>query len=75
MSSNPKLSEVGRSQPSNREKEPDHWTTGDKPMTGAHASCVERLGEEASEAFAPDLTKAEASKRIDALRAGTGRGR
>ncbi|HEV7267843.1 MAG TPA: DUF3072 domain-containing protein [Falsiroseomonas sp.] len=34
-----------------------------------------RPTEEAGEAFDPDLTKAEASRRIDALQAKTGRGR
>jgi Protein of unknown function (DUF3072) len=63
------------SHPSNREKDPDDWTTGDEPMTGAQASYLKTLCEEAGEAFEPDLTKAEASKRIDALRAKTGRGR
>jgi hypothetical protein len=39
-------------------------------MTGAQASYLKTLSEQASdpEAFADDLTKAEASKRIDALR-------
>jgi Protein of unknown function (DUF3072) len=44
---------------------------GDEPMTGAQASYLETLSEECDEpeAFAPGLTKAEASKRIDALKA------
>ena len=68
-------SDRDRSQFSNREKDPDDWTTGDEPMTGAQASYLKTLCEEAGEAFDPDLSKAEASKRIDALRAKTGRGR
>ena len=60
---------------SNLEKDPADWKTGDEPMTGAQASYLKTLCEEAGEAFDPDLTKAEASKRIDALRARTGRGR
>jgi hypothetical protein len=75
MSGNPKVSDPDRSHPSNREKDPDDWTTGDEPMTGAQASYLKTLCEEAGEAFEPDLSKAEASKRIDALRAKTGRGR
>jgi Protein of unknown function (DUF3072) len=75
MSGDPKVSDPDRSRPSNREKDPDDWTTGDEPMTGAQASYLKTLCEEAGEAFAPDLSKAEASKRIDALRAKTGRGR
>ena len=44
-------------------------------MTGAQASYLKTLSEEAGEAFDPSLNKAEASKRIDALQAATGRGR
>ena len=45
--------------------------SGDEPMTGAQASYLKTLSEECDEpeAFARDLTKAEASKRIDALKA------
>lgn len=55
---------------SNQIKDPDQWTTGGEPMTGAQASYLKTLSEEAKEpeAFDPDLGKAEASKRIDALR-------
>jgi len=60
---------------SNTQKDPDEWTTGDETMTGAQASYLQTLSEEAGEAFDPSLTKAEASKRIDALQARTGRGR
>ena len=60
--------------PSNLEKDPDEWTTGDEPMTGAQASYLKTLCEEAGEEFDPGLTKAEASKRIDALQHKTGRG-
>ena len=75
MSGNPKASDPDRSHSSNREKDPDDWTTGDEPMTGAQASYRKTLCEEADEAFDPDLSKAEASKRSDALRVKTGRGR
>lgn len=61
--------------PSNTVKDPDDWTTGDETMTGAQASYLKTLCEEAGEAFDPSLTKAEASKQIDALQAKTGRGR
>ena len=60
--------------PGNAAKDPDDWTTGDEPMTGAQASYLKTLSEEAGEAFDPDLTKADASKRIDALQEATGRG-
>ena len=60
---------------SNAEKDPDDWTTGDEAMTGAQASYLKTLSEEAHEEFDESLTKAEASKRIDALQEETGRGR
>ena len=60
---------------SNAEKDPDDWTTGDEAMTGAQASYLKTLSEEAHEEFDDSLTKAEASKRIDALQEETGRGR
>lgn len=59
---------------SNRDKAPEDWTTGDEPMTGAQASYLKTLSEEAHEKFDPNLSKAEASKRIDALQDKTGRG-
>ncbi|HEV3408109.1 MAG TPA: DUF3072 domain-containing protein [Gaiellaceae bacterium] len=60
---------------SNTEKDPDEWTTGDEPMTGAQASYLKTLSDEANEPFDENLTKAEASKRIDELQERTGRGR
>ncbi|MCI1143833.1 DUF3072 domain-containing protein [Sphingomonas sp. WKB10] len=59
----------------NAEKNPDDWTTGDEAMTGAQASYLKTLSEEAGETFDDTLTKAEASKRIDALQEATGRGK
>jgi hypothetical protein len=59
---------------SNAEKDPDDWTTGDEAMTGAQASYLKTLSEEAHEEFDDSLTKADASKRIDELQAKTGRG-
>jgi hypothetical protein len=57
-------------------KDPDDWTTGDEPMTGAQKSYLQTLAQEAGEqAPADDLSKADASKRIDELQARTGRGR
>jgi hypothetical protein len=43
-------------------------------MTGAQASYLKTLCEEAGEEFDDALTKAEASKRIDELREITGKG-
>jgi hypothetical protein len=60
---------------SNRIKNPDDWITGDEEMTGAQESYLQTLVEEAHQNVEPDLTKAEASKEIDRLRAKTGRGR
>jgi Protein of unknown function (DUF3072) len=65
--SNPKL---GNESSSNRLKDPEEWVSGDEPMTGAQASCLKTLSEQAHDPDAYDakLTKAEASKGIDALR-------
>ena len=60
---------------SNTIKDPADWTTGEEAMTGAQASYLKTLSEEAGETFEPGLTKAEASRRIDELQARTGRGR
>ena len=57
----------------NPEKDPDDWTTGDEPMTGAQRSYLQTLCQEAGEEFDENLTKAEASKRIDELQEKTGR--
>jgi hypothetical protein len=59
---------------SNTEKPREDWVTGDDPMTGAQASYLKTLCEEAGEQFEPGLSKAEASQRIDALREQTGKG-
>jgi len=69
---NPKVDPTDES---NRIKDPDEWTTGAEPMTGAQASYLKTLSEQAKapEAFEADLDKAEASKRIDALREDTGK--
>lgn len=73
----PTPSEHPKSEPvSNAQKDPDTWTTGEEKMTGAQASYLKTLSEEAGDpdAYSTDLTKAEASKRIDALQEKTGRG-
>jgi hypothetical protein len=59
---------------SNTEKDPNEWVTGDEPMTGAQASYLKTLSQEAGEPFDETLTKAEASRRIDELQRKTGRG-
>ena len=54
----------------NTQKDPEAWVSGDDPMTGAQASYLKTLSEQAEEpdAFDQDISKAEASKRIDALK-------
>lgn len=59
---------------SNTVKNPDDWTTGDEPMTGAQSSYLKTLSDEAGEPFDEHLSKADASKRIDELQHKTGRG-
>lgn len=64
---NPKLDEHPSS---NAEKEPEDWVSGDDPMTGAQASYLTTLSEQAKvEPPRDDLSKAEASKKIDELKA------
>jgi hypothetical protein len=48
-------------QRSNTEKDPDDWVTGGEQMTGAQASYLQTLSQEAGEEFDASLSKAEAS--------------
>ena len=59
----------------NQIKDPEEWVTGHEPMTGAQASYLKTLSEQAHDpkAFDPELDKAEASKRIDQLKQGQDR--
>lgn len=59
---------------SNTIKDPDEWTTGNEPMTGAQQSYLKTLSDEAGEPFDSTLSKSDASKRIDELQHKTGRG-
>jgi len=53
----------------NTEKDPRDWVSGNDPMTGAQASYLRTLCEQAHMPEpAKDLTKAEASEFIDKLR-------
>jgi hypothetical protein len=64
---NPKLDPAPGS---NTAKPPEEWVSGSEPMTGAQASYLTTLCEEAKrKPPAGDLTKAEASKLIDELKA------
>ena len=60
---------------SNMVKNPEQWVTGDEPMTGAQKSYLSTLCEEAKEELDENLSKADASKRIEELQEKTGRGR
>ena len=55
-------------------KDPTEWTTGDEPMTGAQDSYVHTLARKAGEEVPDEMTKAEASMKIDELREKTGSG-
>jgi hypothetical protein len=59
---------------SNTVKDPDNWVTGEEPMTGAQRSYLQTLSDEAKEPMDENLTKAQASKRIEELQQKTGRG-
>jgi len=54
----------------NSRKDPEHWVSGDDPMTGAQASYLKTLSEQAHRAdpTGRKLAKAEASELIDQLR-------
>ena len=56
------------------QKDPSDWVTGDEPATGAQKSYLQTLAREAGEEVPEDLTKADASRRIDELQDETGRG-
>ena len=58
----------------NAAKDPEDWVTGDERMTGPQASYLKTLAREAGEDYDPELSKAEASKKIDELQHETGRG-
>jgi Protein of unknown function (DUF3072) len=55
-------------------KDPEDWVTGDEPMTGPQQSYLETLSREAGEDLDGDMTKAEASEKIEELQEKTGRG-
>ena len=64
-----------RAQPEGVQRDPDEWVTGDESMTGPQASYLKTLATEAGEEIDENLTKAEASKKIEELQERTGRGR
>lgn len=75
MSNAPKDTTNEQAKPSNVEKDPHDWATGGETMTGAQASYLKTLSEEAGEPFDETLSKADASMRIDELQQKTGRGK
>ncbi|MBV8901537.1 MAG: DUF3072 domain-containing protein [Verrucomicrobia bacterium] len=64
----------GEKQSSNAQKDPDDWVTKDEPSTGAQRSYLHTLATEAGEDVDENLTKGEASKKIEELQQKTGRG-
>ena len=60
---------------SNTEKDPSDWVTGDEPMTGAQEAYLNTLAGEADEEVPGDLSKADASRKIEELQEKTRRGR
>ena len=56
------------------EKDPSDWVTGDEPATGAQKSYLSTLARQADEDVPEDITKADASRKIDELQQETGRG-
>ena len=50
------------------EKDPADWVTGDEPATGAQKSYLETLTRSTDEDVPDELTKAEASQKIDELK-------
>ena len=50
------------------EKDPSDWVTGDEPATGAQKSYLETLTRGTEEEVPDELTKAEASEKIDELK-------
>ena len=58
----------------NAEKDPDEWVTGAEAMTGPQKSYLKTLSHEAGEEFNENLSKAEASKKIEEVQKKTGRG-
>ncbi|MCZ2811462.1 DUF3072 domain-containing protein [Modestobacter sp. VKM Ac-2979] len=65
---------TGPDSPQSAEKDPNDWVTGDEPATGAQKSYLNTLAREAEEDVPDDISKADASKKIDELQEETGRG-
>ena len=68
------MSEANPQTDTSAEKDPSDWVTGDEPATGPQKSYLQTLAREAGEEVPDDLTKADASRKIDELQEETGRG-
>ena len=68
------MSESSQQTDTSAEKDPSDWVTGDEPATGPQKSYLSTLAREAGEELPDDLTKADASRKIDELQEETGRG-
>ena len=64
---------TGRPGDPTTEKDPRDWVTGDEPATGAQKSYLETLARGTGEDVPDELTKADASRKIDELKEQTGR--
>ena len=64
----------GKSGDPTAEKDPKDWVTGDEPATGAQKSYLNTLARQAGEEVPDDISKADASIKIDELQEETGRG-
>jgi hypothetical protein len=62
------MSESNTQPAASAEKDPSDWVTGDEPATGAQKSYLETLTRQSDEEVPEDLTKADASKKIDELK-------
>ncbi|MFD0987837.1 DUF3072 domain-containing protein [Methyloligella solikamskensis] len=64
---NPKLH---RKNPNNADHDTQQWGKGNHPMTGAQASYLKAIAEEANEpdTYREDMTEADATAEIDRLR-------
>lgn len=58
----------------NAHRNPGEWVPGDAPMSEAQAALLLALSKEAGEPFDGDLSKADASMRIEELQRKAGRG-
>lgn len=69
------MATAGEQDPDDRGEVPDPstWRTGDEPPTHRQEAYLDTLAREAGEDLPEDLTKAEASERIDELKEETGR--